>query len=59
MPETPEPPIAERLPQFRQMAAEAKNAALAASNPELRKAYENLARSWDQLIDEIDGKKKR
>jgi hypothetical protein len=53
MPERPEDSIAERLPKFREMAAEAKRAASSASNPELRKAYEDLARSWDQLIAEI------
>ena len=26
------------------------------TNPELREAYENLARSWDQLIAEIAGR---
>jgi hypothetical protein len=53
MPQRPEHPIAERIPKFREMAADAKRAASAASNPELRKAYEDLARSWDQLIAEI------
>jgi Ribonuclease G/E len=53
MPERPEHSIIERLPKFHEMAADAKRAASEASNPELRKAYEDLARSWEQLISEI------
>ena len=53
MSERPEHSILERLPKFHEMAAEAKRAASAATNPELRKAYEDLARSWEKLIAEI------
>jgi Ribonuclease G/E len=56
MSERPEHSIAERLPKFQEMAADAKRAASETSNPELQKAYEDLARSWEQLIVEILGR---
>ena len=47
-------PLAERLPEFRAMAAEARQSALRAKSPEMRREYEGLAQSWDQLIKEIE-----
>ncbi len=45
---------AERLRQFREMAAEARQSAAKASNPEMRAGYEQLAAAWDLLIREIE-----
>src|SRR2546421_10243541 len=36
-------PLAERLPKFREMAAEARQSALCATSPEMRREYEGLA----------------
>ncbi len=47
-------PLAERLPKFREMAAEARQSALRAKSPEMRREYEGLAQSWEQLIKEIE-----
>ena len=54
MSETRFPSIAEKLPQMRVLAAEARQAALHASTSELRQAYEEIARSWEQLFKEIE-----
>jgi Ribonuclease G/E len=36
------------------MAAEARQAASGATSPERRRAYEELAESWEQLLREIE-----
>ena len=46
-------PLADRLGAFREMAAEAHAGAARATTPEMIAAYEDLAKSWDQLINEI------
>lgn len=45
--------LADRLPQMRALAEEAKKAAADAKSPELKRAYEELAESWEQLLREI------
>jgi hypothetical protein len=44
----------DRLDTFREMAAEARNGATRATSPEMRDGYEQLAKSWDELIREIE-----
>ena len=46
-------PLAGRLDMFREMAAEARKDAAHAASPEMKDAYEHLAKSWDLLIGEI------
>jgi hypothetical protein len=46
-------PLADRLDMFREMAAEARKDAAGTAPGEMKDAYEHLASSWDQLIDEI------
>jgi len=48
--------VAQRLREFKQMAAEARKAAGRAATPEMRRGYEQLAQSWDQLIREIESR---
>jgi hypothetical protein len=43
-----------RLAEFRGMAADAHQSAASATSAERKLAYEELARSWDQLIREIE-----
>ena len=45
--------LVEQLTVFREMAAEARREAERATSSELRQAYEQLAASWNELIDEI------
>jgi hypothetical protein len=47
-------PLADRLGVFREMASDARRRAARAASGEMRLGYENLARSWDQLIGEIE-----
>jgi hypothetical protein len=47
-------PALEGLPQMRALAAEAKKAAAEAATTELQKAYEEIARSWEHLLMEIE-----
>jgi Ribonuclease G/E len=47
-------PLADRVPSFRQMAAEARQAASRATSPEAARDYEELAEAWDQLLKEIE-----
>jgi hypothetical protein len=49
-------PLADRLPRFRQMAAEARQAASDATSPDRRRDYEELAESWEQLLREIEAR---
>jgi len=49
-----ENPLADRLPRFRQMAAEARQSAAGATSPERKRVYEELAESWEQLLREIE-----
>ena len=46
-------PLAERLNIFREMATDARHEAARASSAEMRRKYEHLAKSWDELIAEI------
>jgi hypothetical protein len=46
--------LARRLGEFRQMAADAHKHAASATSTELKVSYEELARSWDQLVREIE-----
>jgi hypothetical protein len=45
---------AERLRQFREMAAEARHSAAKATDPEMHAGYRQLAGAWDQLIKELE-----
>jgi Ribonuclease G/E len=54
MPNTGSGPLVGRLPEFKQMAAEARRDAARATTPEMKRGYEQLAQSWDQLIQEIE-----
>jgi hypothetical protein len=47
-------PLADHMPRFREMAVEARQGATRASSAEARRAYEELAEAWDQLLKEID-----
>ena len=47
-------PLADRLPKFRELAAEARQGALRAASKETRRSYEDLADSWEKLIAEIE-----
>ena len=47
-------PLADHVPRFREMAVEARRGAMRARSPETRRAYEELAEAWDQLLKEID-----
>ena len=47
-------PLTEHLPKFRELAAEARQSAFRAATPEAKRAYEDLADAWDQLLKEID-----
>jgi hypothetical protein len=47
-------PLEDRMSSFRQMAAEARQAASDATSPEAGRDYEELAEAWDQLLKEID-----
>jgi hypothetical protein len=47
-------PLADRLPRFRQMAAEARQAASDPTSPERRRVYGELAESWERLLGEIE-----
>jgi len=47
-------PLANRLDKFREMAAAARESAKRATNDEMRRDYQTLAESWDQLITEIE-----
>jgi hypothetical protein len=42
------------LPRFREMAAEAQQAAFCATSPHIKRAYEELAEAWEQLLKEIE-----
>ena len=46
--------LADCLPRFREMAAEAQQAAFRATSPETKRAYEELAQAWNQLLREIE-----
>lgn len=46
--------LVDRMPRFREMAVEARQAATRASSAETKRAYEELAEAWDQLLKEID-----
>ena len=47
-------PLTERLPRFRELADEARQAAALATSPETKRAYEELAEAWEQLLKEIE-----
>jgi Ribonuclease G/E len=47
-------PLADRLDSFRKMGAEARRDAERAKSAEMKDGYEQLAKSWDQLIGEIE-----
>jgi hypothetical protein len=47
-------PLAESLPRFREMAAEAQQAADHAMSQETKFAYQELADAWRQLLKEIE-----
>ena len=51
--------LADRLPRFRQLAAEARQAVSSAKSPEKKRAYEELAESWEQLLKEIEERQDR
>ena len=46
--------LVDRLDTLREMAAEARSGATRATSPEMRDGYEQLAKSWDELIREIE-----
>jgi hypothetical protein len=46
--------LAQKLRQYRQTSAETWKSASQAKTPELRLALEDVAKSWDQLIREIE-----
>jgi hypothetical protein len=46
--------LANRLPQFREMAVSAREWAQRATAEKTRRDYQALADSWDQLIKEIE-----
>ena len=46
--------LADCLPRFREMAAEAQEAAGRATSQETKLAYEELAEAWNQLLKEIE-----
>jgi hypothetical protein len=46
-------PLADRLDDFRKMAAEARRGAARATSSEMRDGYEHLAQAWEELIGEI------
>jgi hypothetical protein len=47
-------PLTDHLPKFRELAAEARQSAFRAATPEAKRAYEDLADAWEQLLKEID-----
>ena len=47
-------PPADRIRSCRLMASEARSRAQAASSSTLRTAYSDIARSWDELANEIE-----
>jgi hypothetical protein len=46
--------LADCLPRFREMAAEAQQASERVNSAELKLAYEELAEAWKQLLREIE-----
>jgi hypothetical protein len=46
-------PLADRIGDFRQLAAEARRDAARAASSEARLDHERLANSWEELISEI------
>ena len=42
------------IDEYRKMAAEARAHAVSATSAEMKAGYEHLAKSWDQLIGEIE-----
>lgn len=46
--------LADCLPKFREMAAEAEQASERAASAEMKLAYEELAEAWKQLLKEIE-----
>ena len=46
--------LADRLAQFREMADSARESAQRATTDRMRREYQALADSWDQLIKEIE-----
>lgn len=46
--------LADCLPRFREMATEAQQAASRATSPQIKRAYEELAEAWEQLLKEIE-----
>ena len=47
-------PLGHLLQQFRGMAAEARRDAARADSPEMQAAYAQLAKSWEELLGEIE-----
>lgn len=54
MSDSPKHTLAARIDEFRAWAEEAKMAAQRATTATLRQDYEELARSWEKLIGEIE-----
>jgi hypothetical protein len=46
--------LADSLPKFREMAAEAQQASERVTSAELKLAYRELAEAWKQLLKEIE-----
>lgn len=46
--------LADCLPKFREMAAEAQQASERVTSAELKLAYQELAEAWKQLLKEIE-----
>jgi Ribonuclease G/E len=46
--------LVDRLPRFRELAGEARQAAALATSVENKRAYEELAEAWEQLLKEIE-----
>jgi hypothetical protein len=46
--------LSQKLGEFREMAASARQAAEKATTPRARLAHEEVARCWEQLIQEVE-----
>ena len=46
--------LSQKLHEYREMAASAKKAAENATTPGMKRSHEELARSWEQLILEVE-----
>lgn len=45
--------LSQKLREYREMAASAQKAAETAATPEMKRAHEELARCWEQLVMEV------